>query len=156
MRNKKISVIVLIVLVVLAVLITGAKHLWEEFSDYSTCLAANWHLSLPSDAHYTEIFQKDEGASFHGDGIRYHVFSYENAQPMEQMIQWQDKTGDTKNSGSYADAADKWLDQIDVPEDQRPNYADCVFGYQIQDDSSQMLLFLDKAQSKLYILEFFL
>ena len=37
---------------------------------YADCMNRNWHLNLPETD--VEIYVKDSGASFTGDGIRYH------------------------------------------------------------------------------------
>lgn len=49
--------------------------LWGK-GDYSSVLQANWDISLPSAAKCDQIYAKDSGASFHGDGVRFHVFTY--------------------------------------------------------------------------------
>lgn len=156
MKNKKIAVLLLLILVILAVFFIGAIHIWNEFSDYSSCMQANWGFSLPADAHCSQVYQKDEGPSFHGDGIRYHIFSVKEAQAIEEMLVWQSEEGFTRYDGSYAEAANKWLNKIDVPSEERPNYTECAYWYETKDDNSEIILFWDKTQCKLYIVEFFL
>ncbi len=43
-------------------------------SDYSEVFEKNWGFSLPKG--YEELYVIDSGASFHGDGERYHIFKY--------------------------------------------------------------------------------
>lgn len=159
MKKKGTILLLLIIFVILAVCVIGAIdiwNVWNEFSDYSTCLQANWGFSLPPDAHYSEVYQQDEGPSFHGDGIRYHVFSYKEAMPIEEMLSWQTEEGFTRRDGSYSEAADEWLNKIGVPLEERPNYSECSYWYKTKNDSSEIIIFWDKNQSKLYIAEFFL
>lgn len=155
-KKKSLLLAVLCVLLIAAACIGGAIHIWNEFSDYSNCIKANWGFSLPKESDYTQIYQKDDGASPHGDGLRYHVFSYEQAAPIESMILWRTEEGATRHYGGYSKAADRWLNALDVPTQERPNYPNCVYSYQTTADGSEMLLFLDKAMSRLYVVESFL
>lgn len=41
---------------------------------YLSVIRMNWGVSLPENCR--EIYETDSGASFHGDGERYHVFQY--------------------------------------------------------------------------------
>lgn len=70
MIKKRLS----IVLVCVIVLCAGMFLMRNLLSDYNTTLEANWGISIPSKSHYSEIYSKDDGPSFHGDGIRYHIF----------------------------------------------------------------------------------
>ncbi|MBQ6865080.1 MAG: hypothetical protein IJO14_12690 [Clostridia bacterium] len=60
---------------VLSVMLTGIGIL-KLFPSYASVIKSNWDISLPIKAVLTETYEKDSGASFHGDGVRYHVFSY--------------------------------------------------------------------------------
>ena len=141
---------------IFAIIIIGAVFAWNSFSDYSRVLKANWDFALPSDSHYSEIYSQDSGTSFHGDGIRYHIFSYKENEPVEGMFLWQLTEQRTKFYNSYAEAADEWLDTINVPAAERPNYTECIYWYQSQEDGSEIIVFWDKDQNKLYIAESFL
>ena len=44
-------------------------------TSYASTIEKNWGLRLPDG--YREVYSADTGASFHGDGVRYHVFQYE-------------------------------------------------------------------------------
>ena len=69
---KKKAVLTVTILMVLIVVV-GITRL---FPSYASTIKSNWDISLPIKAVLTETYEKDSGASFHGDGIRYHVFSY--------------------------------------------------------------------------------
>ena len=42
---------------------------------YADCMNLNWHLSLPETD--VVIYEKNSGASFTGDGTRYHILQYD-------------------------------------------------------------------------------
>lgn len=150
MKKKKIITTLLIGIVILATIA------WNKFSDYSIILKMNWNFELPSDSHYSEIYSRDSGPSFHGDGIRYHIFSYKEKEPINDIFTWQSTEQKTKCYNSYSEATNQWLNQINVPTEKRPNYTECVYWHQLQDDNSEIIIFWDKTQSKLYIAEEFI
>ncbi|EJW89449.1 hypothetical protein, secreted, partial [gut metagenome] len=77
-RNMKIKKrsILSIVLVITIVLSAIMFFSWKHLTNYNTMLEVNWEISIPSKSSYSEIYSKDSGSSFHGDGIRYHIFLY--------------------------------------------------------------------------------
>lgn len=123
---------------------------------YSSTLEANWGISLPWKARLTEIYEKDSGSSFHGDGIRYHVFSYKYEDYIDLMFAWTPTEFKTISHGNYSEAATEWLDEIDVPEGQRPNYENCCYWYKSQEDNSELIIFWDNSTNLLYVVESFL
>ena len=150
-RKKQIIVIVLIC----AVLLCGAIG-WNVMNDYSRVLEANWGFHLPAYARCKEIYAKDSGASFHGDGIRYHVFSYKYEDFIDTMFVWTGNDHATIYSGSLSQAAQAWLDEIQVPEEWRPDYGNCLYRYLSQEDNSEIVVFWNAEENRLYILESFL
>lgn len=149
---KKTILILLIVITLIAVAVV-----WKIApSSYSGTLEANWGISLPFKALCTQVYEKDSGSSFHGDGIRYHVFSYENEDYIDLMFAWDGTENNTIYHGSYHEAATYWLDEIDVPSDQRPDYENCSYKYKTQDDNSELIIFWDNDLNRLYIVESFL
>lgn len=158
MKRKK-ALLVLAVLVLLAVLGVGAAAAWHAhhaYSDYGRVMQANWGFALPKEARIKEVFQADSGPGFHGDGIRCHVFSYENAGPIRDMVPWQSEEQNTRFGESYSVTAEKWLHEIEVPEEERPDYGACVQWYQRDSDTDEMLLYWNQEQGRLYVLESFL
>ena len=126
---------------------------WNYFSDYARVLKANWDFSLPASSSYQEIYSQDSEASFHGDGIRYHIFSYKEPEEISKMFLWQTTEQKTIYYTSYSEAANEWLNEISVPFKDRPNYGECSYWYQAQDDNSEIIIFWDKNQYRLYIVE---
>ena len=86
--------------------------MWRYFTNYNTLLEANWKISIPSKSHYSEIYSKDSGSSFHGDGIRYHVFSCKDHSYVAEMLDWESDEKETIYYGNYSDAVNVWLDKI--------------------------------------------
>lgn len=152
--SKKNMIALIAGLTVLAVALIGATcvtvQVWKHFSDYSTALKANWGFSLPSDAQYSEVYSKDEGSSFHGDGIRYHIFTYREPGPIREMLPWQTE------ASAYSEAVNTWLEEIAVPSEQLPPLAQCRFWHASQEDGSEIIVLWDENGEKLYIAESFL
>lgn len=125
-------------------------------NNYSKLLYENWGIKIPATAHCRQIYEMDSGPSFHGDGIRYHIFSYKNEDDIKDMLAWRSDEGITIFNQSYSEAVNAWLDRITVSYSHRPNYNECCYWYQTKDDNSEVLVLWDKSQSKLYIVESFL
>lgn len=127
-----------------------------HYTDYSDTLSLNWGLSLPEAAHYSEIYSKSSDAGFHGDGVRYHIFSYNEENTVDDMLFWQSEERETEYCDCYSNAVDGWLDEIDVPPEERPNYNKCLYWYKAQEDGSEIIILWDKNKSVLYIAESFI
>lgn len=155
MTKKNKIITALSVGVVLCAIIVGALFTWKSLSDYSRVLKTNWDITLPQGSRYSEIYGKSAD-SFHGDGIRYHVFTYKNAEPIDQMFVWQTEEQKTNYCDSYSEAVNKWLNELSIPAKERPNYAECVYWYQSKNDGSEIIILWDKSQDRLYIVESFL
>lgn len=150
MKKKRIVAVLLCV-----VLIAGIVG-WGVMTNYSRVLNANWGISLPFKALCTEIYEKDSGASFHGDGIRYHVFSYKYEDYIDLMFAWGSGQHGTNYYPSVSEAAEAWLDKINVPDEQRPSYSECLSWHRSRDDNSEIIFFWDNDENRLYIVESFI
>ena len=69
---------------------------------------SNYGCALPAESRYFQVYKKNSPSSIHGDGLRYHVFSYEKQDYIMQMFDWENE----KNKGSLKGSADKWLDSL--------------------------------------------
>lgn len=152
-RKKRIVTIILICIIVLGV---SMFYMWKHFTNYNTTLEANWKISIPSKAQFTEIYKKDSGSTFHGDGIRYHVFTYKDSTYITQMLDWESEEKETIFYGNYSNAVNALLDTIDVPSEYRPNCSNCLFWYNSHDDNSEIIILWDKENYTIYIVESFL
>ena len=151
MKKKRITITVAACILV-AVCCIG----WRVFSDYSRVIEANWGISLPWKARLTEIYEKDAGPSFHGDGVRYHVYSYKYEDYIDLMFAWPPTEYPTNYYATTSEAAEVWLDEIDVPAEERPDYEKCCSWHKSQDDNSEIIFFWDNDLNHLYIVENFI
>lgn len=124
-------------------------------SGYGAILRANWGFDLPRRGACAEVYAADSGESFHGDGLRYHVYSCRDTH-LESLYAWLPDEHATIYHDSFRAAAEDWLEQLGVPDEQRPAYADCYYWYQSQEDNSELIVFWDKGRETLYVLESFL
>ena len=140
---------------ILIVILTGIGIL-KLFPSYASTIKSNWDVSLPIKAVLTETYEKDSGASFHGDGIQYHVFSYKYEDYIDLMFAWTPNEHKTNFYPTTREAAEAWLDEIDVPADERPDYSKCCSWSKSQDDNSEIIIFWDNELNKLFIVEKFI
>lgn len=130
---------------------------------YASVLEANWGVKLPVSACCREVYRQDTGPSFHGDGVRYHVFSCINSAAIDELLpwsaeeghtlEWSQTAGEERQYRSYSQSAQLWLHELDVPETQLPVYESCVCWYSSAPDNSQLILFWDPGSRRLYIVE---
>jgi len=151
MKKKRIAIAVVAI-----ILIAGCCIGWNVFSAYSRVIEANWGITLPWKARLTEIYEKDSGASFHGDGVRYHVYSYKYEDYIDLMFAWPPTEYPTNFYATTSEAAEVWLDEIDVPAEERPDYTKCSSWHTSQKDNSEIIFFWDSEQNLLYIVENFI
>ena len=71
-------------------------------------LETNWGVVLPGG--YAERFEADTGASFHGDGVRYHVLEYADDAALREAFSWREEASPTLFYGSEREAAAALLD----------------------------------------------
>ncbi len=145
----------LAIAVILIVILTGIGIL-KLFPSYASTIKSNWDISLPIKAVLTETYEKDSGASFHGDGVRYHVFSYKYEDYIDLMFAWTPNEHKTNFYPTTREAAEAWLDEIDVPADERPDYEKCYSWSKSQDDNSEIIILWNNELNKLYIVENFI
>ena len=148
MKKKKILLLIIVVLVTV----------WTIYQSiipsYASVLEANWDIELPVKAICKEVYSEDTGPSFHGDGIRYHVFSYRYEDYINLMFAW---SGNLENKTlfyqSYSEAADIWLGELGIPQEQYPDYDACFCWYKNAHDNSEIIIFWNPEINRLYIVE---
>lgn len=153
MKKKRNAVLVLICL-----LLAGCLLGWNAFSHYSIALEANWGFALPFKALYRELYAKDSGPSFHGDGIRYHVYSYKYEDYIDLMFAWKGTEGSTIYNKPYSQEVTQWLNEIEVPDEWHPDYdkGNCGYWYKSRQDNSQIIVIWNQMLNRLYIAEHFI
>lgn len=134
---------------VLAVLL--AVSFLQTAGDYMRTVNLNWELDLPTSQGC--LYETDSGANFHGDGERYHVLEYAGDGRLEQALAEQ-----ATPLPSAENPVTEILDDLSVPADQRPDFADCgVFtADHPSDDRNRLYLLVNSAGTRLYVVEFFL
>ena len=89
MKKKRILLAILVALI-------STWTIYKSIApSYFSVLETNWGIELPVKAICKEVYSEDTGPSFHGDGIRYHVFSYFKSSEIEKMLPWSDVNGNT-------------------------------------------------------------
>lgn len=121
---------------------------------YADCMNRNWHLNLPETD--VEIYVKDSGASFTGDGIRYHILQYdeESADIILKSFDWEAGELDSE----LADKMEEWLDSISVPLEDRPKQNEWKHTTLLrkEDTRDHLIMFFDEDTNQLYVVEYFL
>lgn len=117
---------------------------------YAETLQANWDLTIPSG--YEILYETDTGASFHGDGVRYAVLEYEDDSDLTDLVDWQEEPLSTQDADGETTAAEELLEPLDVPPEWDIPGGDCRC-CRITKNFSEMLLFWDPSDQRLYIVQ---
>ena len=149
--NKKIVIVFISIFAIILVSLLGII-LYNNLSNYSNVLKINWNIELPKNT-IKEIYNANSDSSFHGDGIRYHIFSYKNENKIEELFNWSIEEKETIFYSSYSESVNNWLNNIKVSKENYPNYSNCKYWYDKQDDNSEIIILWDSKENKLYIVE---
>lgn len=149
MKNRKKLIIIL------GILLTIFIIFYFLYTDCWTAMKINWKISMPYMSLYREIYHKDSGPSFFGDGTRYHVYSYKNEKHIEKMVEWQTEEKETEIRSSYSEFIREELDRVEVPENERPEYSKCKYWYK-KDLDDEMVICWNEDNNKLYVIELFI
>lgn len=138
----------LLTLPVLLVLLVLMIFLGSE--DYTQIIRLNWKLDLP--ASESCLYETDSGASFGGDGERYHVLEYSSDSQLRETLEQE-----TTPISPAEEAVTAILDGLSVPMDQRPDYADCCWFTAVRPEDARDRLYLlaDSDGTRLYVIESF-
>ena len=133
-----------------AVLLLGPllPSLIGDAGGYAWTVNANWELDLPMEDSC--LYESDSGASFHGDGLRYHVLEYADAAGLEAAL-----TGQTEELTDLPAGAEAIREGLSVPADWRPDPAACR-GFTAPhptDERNELCLLLAPDGTRLYVLE---
>lgn len=149
MKNKKKFIIGIIISILIVI------YFW--YTDCFNAIKINWKISIPYMSLYREIYHKDSGPSFLGDGTRYHVFSYKNKKYIEKMFEWQTEEKATEYESSYSEFMKTELDRIEVPKKERPEFLKCKYWYDNDpnDTRNEIVICWIEDENRLYVIEFF-
>jgi hypothetical protein len=114
---------------------------------YTKIIHKNWSIKLPDS--YKKIYSIDSGASFHGDGERYHIFQYTNENDIKQSLNWE-----SNKDKSIEAEVDKVLSKLNVPKEHMPEFQNNYKYYTLsKQDSSKIYLVFISDTEKLYVIE---
>lgn len=111
----------------------------------------NWNLELPKDSH--EVYHKDSGTSFHGDGTFYTVYQTDDVASVKSMADWTTNSSSTVFTDNFPAFATYCLDKLDVPSEERIDFEHCQYYYRVEEDDSELLLVHNPKLNLLYIVE---
>ncbi len=120
------------------------------FPDDAGTIAINWGLQLPGG--YMVAYETDTGASFGGDGLRCHVFVWQDGGALEDLLPW------SEDDEEGIALAEEMLAKLNVPEEGRPDLTACLswHGNLREEDPRDQLVILYLPESAcLWVLEFF-
>ena len=145
-RMKKLIIFLIVILLVVVFLIT--IFFWGNINNpYTEIINLNWSIELPNS--YKEIYSIDSGASFHGDGERYHIFEYDNKKDVNISLNWKNN----KNA-AIESAIENVLNNLNVSQVNRPNLeVEYKYYSKTEDDSSKIYLIFVPNTKKLYVIE---
>lgn len=148
MRRKMLGVSLLL----LVLLAAAAFFLATAFGGgYERIIHLNWELSLPRSSGC--LYETDSGASFHGDGLRYHVLEYASDSGLAEALEKQTE----ERSPAECPAAEIW-EALSVPTDWQPDLTACRCFTKAHptDGRNQLWLLLSADGTRLYAAESFL
>ena len=152
--KKKIVVVFIFVFIIIVFSLLGIV-IYNNVTNYANVLKVNWNIELPKNL-VKEIYSASSDESIHGDGIRYHIFSYKDEDKIEELFNWSLDEKETIYYSSYSESVNNWLNEIKVSKENYPNYSNCKYWYDKQDDNSEIIILWDSKENKLYIVESFL
>ena len=131
-------------------LILSVLMIFWGSEDYARVINLNWELDLPTSEGC--LYETDSGASFGGDGERYHVLEYSSDSQLQETLE----QAATPISPAE-EAVTVILDGLSVPADQRPDYADCCWftAFRSEDARDKLYLLANSAGTRLFVIESF-
>lgn len=139
-------------LLLLVFLTAAAFFLTTAFSGgYERIINLNWGLDLPRSSGC--LYETDSGASFHGDGLRYHVLEYASGSNLTEALEEQTE----ERAPADCPAAEIW-EALSVPADWQPDLTACRCFTKAHptDSRNQLWLLLSADGTRLYAAESFL
>ena len=133
-----------------AALLAAALTGCALFPDDAGTIAINWGLQLPGG--YMVAYETDTGASFGGDGLRCHVFTWRDGGALEDLLPW------SEDDEEGIALAEEMLAKLNVPEKEWPDLSACLswHGNLREEDPRDQLVILYLPESAcLWVLEFF-
>ena len=120
------------------------------FPDDAGTIAINWGVKLPDG--YTVTYQTDTGASFGGDGLRCHVFTWQDGSDLEDLLSWSEDDEET------IALVKEMLTELNVPEEDWPDFSACLSWHgnvREEDPRDQLVILYLPERACLWVLESF-
>jgi len=154
MKKKLIRIITWIILIVLVLL---WFFTYKQMSDYTKIIKLNRWIEIPKELGYKELYSKDQWASFHWDWLRYHVYSYENEEIVNNMLDWKNALHDEQEkSWGYFNIEDRER-ELNIYVRYIPPLSHIInVYYKKKKDNSEILILLNDIEKEIYIFESFL
>ncbi len=115
--------------------------------EYASVINANWSIQLPKS--YTEVYSTDDGESFLGDGLRYHVFEYEDINDIKDHLDWK-----TNKNTIVENQVIEIMNNLDIDDMYLLNFNQ-TYKYVEKYDGDGSSLFLILIDNMLYVVEEF-
>lgn len=140
-----------ILILILILFITGCS---DNSYNCNDGIASSWQIAMPSNTK--EIYHLNSRLAFNGDGIYYHVYTYENDEDIANWLTFSNKQDSTYFHDNYKEAIDSWLSEIHKINKEPIEYKNSAYYYNCQDDYSEIIIVLNKDNKKIYIIESFM
>ena len=114
------------------------------FPDAAETIALNWGIALPPGA--SVAYAADTGPSPHGDGLRCHVFCWEDPSAPADLLPW------SEPDEARLALAEEIVKELGVPAEGLPDFSDCLSWYR-RERENQIALFYDPRGGALWVLE---
>lgn len=144
MKNKLIIGLILLVSVGSLALCNFIR----EVNSYTKIIELNWGIRLSGS--YKEIYSIDSGASFHGDGDRYHIFQHKPKGDISNELDWK------SNENKYIEQnIIQILERLNVPDEYLPSFKYKYKYYFREENSSMIYILLNDDEGLIYVIEDF-
>ena len=135
-------------LLLLAAVLMAASWVLSK-PTYLHIIRLNWEVDLP--AGCAQLYERDTGPSFHGDGVRYHVFAYHRTPKLTD--DWRAEPLTETQRQQVKDLISKLqVDGADAPDFDRVTH---TLTRRQRDNSTLYMLYMADDQS-LYVIEHFI
>lgn len=149
----KIGAIFTVPLIILGFIIIGIS---KYFDNYSFIINENWNIKIPR--NFIETYKKDSGPSFHGDGLRYHIFKYDRSEKIDDIVSWSDTADLYQGKNRFVEGeVTKILSSLQVTSEYYPSFqGGYMYYYEAKEDASRIFMLHDYDSNLIYIVEDFM